>query len=140
MDFTSPIVPQQSFSEITVSFDVLRSISLCNFLVFGLCHDSLMWASFNTCGKMLFLVEDPTWVQTVLKDTPNLNATVVKYRTKLSEAGVTHVFLHDVNRKVDKAYANEFLCEKYRKHAIGRLWHFEIPPTRNVTSADGWFC
>ncbi|KAI3715303.1 hypothetical protein L6452_22281 [Arctium lappa] len=86
MDFTSPIVPQQSFSEITVSFDVLQSISPCNFLVFELCHDSLMWASFNTRGKTLFLEEDPTWVQTVLKDAPDLNAAVVKYRTKLSEA------------------------------------------------------
>ncbi|KAI3684945.1 hypothetical protein L6452_34174 [Arctium lappa] len=111
MDFTSPIVHQQSFSEITVSFDVLRSISPCNFLVFGLCHDSLMWASFNTRGKTLFLEEDPKWVQTVLKDAPDLNDVVVKYQTKLSEAGVMHVFLHDVNRKVEKAYVNEFLCE-----------------------------
>ncbi|KAL7590049.1 probable methyltransferase At1g27930 [Lactuca sativa] len=216
---TSRIVPQQSFSEITVSFDVLRSISPCNFLVFGLGHDSLMWASFNTGGKTLFLEEDPTWVQTVLKDAPDLNAAVVKYRTKLSEAdelmntyrsepecapsksyiqgntrcrlaltslpdevynkewdmimidaprgyfaeapgrmaaiysatvmarnrkksGVTHVFLHDVNRKVEKAYANEFLCKKYLKHAVGRLWHFEIPPASNITGGnDGaWFC
>ncbi|MFS7958989.1 putative glucuronoxylan 4-O-methyltransferase [Helianthus anomalus] len=215
---TSRIVPQQSFSEITVSFDVLRSIGPCNFLVFGLGHDSLMWASFNANGKTLFLEEDPTWVQTVLKDAPELNAAVVKYRTKLSEAdelmrtyrsepecapaksyikgndkcrlaltslpdevyetewdmimvdaprgyfaeapgrmaaiysatvmarnrkksGVTHVFLHDVNRKVEKAYANEFLCQKYRKHSVGRLWHFEIPPASNTTVNDGaWFC
>lgn len=83
---TSRIVPQQSFSEITVSFDVLNKISPCNFLVFGLGHDSLMWNSFNSYGSTLFLEEDPTWVQTVLKDAPDLNAKVVKYRTKLSEA------------------------------------------------------
>ncbi|KAI3730822.1 hypothetical protein L1987_62000 [Smallanthus sonchifolius] len=216
---TSRIVPQQSFSEITVSFDVLRSIGPCNFLVFGLGHDSLMWASLNANGKTLFLEEDPTWFQAVLKEAPDLNAAVVKYRTKLSEAdelmntyrsepecapaksyikgntqcrlaltslpdevydtewdmimvdapkgyfaeapgrmaaiysatvmarnrkksGVTHVFLHDVNRKVERAYANEFLCQKYRKHSVGRLWHFEIPPASNVTDGnDGaWFC
>ncbi|KAI7749154.1 hypothetical protein M8C21_028209 [Ambrosia artemisiifolia] len=215
---TSRIVPQQSFKEISVSFDVLRSIGACNFLVFGLGHDSLMWASFNANGKTLFLEEDPTWVQTVLKDAPELNAAVVKYRTKLSEAdelmrtyrsepecapaksyikgnnkcrlaitsfpdevyetewdmimvdaprgyfaeapgrmaaiysamvmarnrkksGVTHVFLHDVNRKVERDYANEFLCQKYRKHSVGRLWHFEIPPVNNGTVNDGsWFC
>ncbi|KAI3718281.1 hypothetical protein L6452_19145 [Arctium lappa] len=99
-----------------------------------------MWASFNTRGKTVFLEEDPTWVQTVLKDASDLNAAVIKYQTKLSEVGVTHVFLHDVNQKVEKAYANEFLCEKYRKHVIGRLWHFEMPPTRKVTSDGGWFC
>lgn len=43
-------------------------------------------------------------------------------------SGVTHVFLHDVDRKVEKTYAEEFLCRKYRKDAVGRLWHFEIPP------------
>ncbi|XP_071690890.1 arabinogalactan O-methyltransferase 1-like [Rutidosis leptorrhynchoides] len=215
---TSRIVPQQSFSEISVSFNVLRSISPCNFLVFGLGHDSLMWASFNSRGKTLFLEEDPTWVRTVLKDAPELNAEVVKYRTMLSQAdelmrtyrsepecapdksyikgnikcrlalaslpdevyekewdmimidaprgwfaeapgrmaaiysatvmarnrkkpGVTHVFLHDVNRKVEKEYANEFLCKKYLKHSVGRLWHFEIPPVSNATVSDGgWFC
>ncbi|XP_076945002.1 arabinogalactan O-methyltransferase 1-like [Bidens hawaiensis] len=216
---TSRIVPQQSFSEITVSFDVLRAIGPCNFLVFGLGHDSLMWASFNSQGRTLFLEEDPTWVQTVLKDAPELRAEVVKYRTKLSEAdelmkayksepecapkksyikgndkcrlaltslpnevyetewdmimvdaprgyfaeapgrmaaiysamvmarnrkksGVTHVFLHDVNRKVERAYANEFLCQKYLKHSVGRLWHFEIPPASNVTGGNdsAWFC
>ncbi|XP_076882111.1 arabinogalactan O-methyltransferase 1-like [Bidens hawaiensis] len=216
---TSRIVPQQSFSEITVSFDVLKAIGPCNFLVFGLGHDSLMWAAFNSYGKTLFLEEDPTWVQTVLKDAPELRAEVVKYRTKLSEAdelmkayksepecgpakgyikgndkcrlaltslpdevyetewdmimvdaprgyfaeapgrmaaiysamvmarnrkksGVTHVFLHDVNRKVERAYANEFLCQKYLKHSVGRLWHFEIPPASNMTSGNNgaWFC
>ncbi|KAK9063533.1 hypothetical protein SSX86_017403 [Deinandra increscens subsp. villosa] len=216
---TSRIVPQQSFSEITISFDVLRAISPCNLLVFGLGHDSLMWASFNAHGKTLFLEEDPTWVRTVLKDAPELKAEVVKYRTKLAEAdelmrtyrsepecapaksyikgntrcrlaltglpdevydtewdmimvdaprgwfaeapgrmaaiysatvmarnrkksGVTHVFLHDINRKVERAYANEFLCQKYRKHSVGRLWHFEIPPASNVTDDNhgAWFC
>ncbi|VFQ85963.1 unnamed protein product [Cuscuta campestris] len=42
--------------------------------------------------------------------------------------GVTHVFLHDVNRKVEKVYAELFLCRKYLVSAVGNLWHFEIPP------------
>ncbi|GKB36844.1 probable methyltransferase [Tanacetum coccineum] len=83
---TSRITPQQSFQEITVSFDVLKQISPCNFLVFGLGHDSMMWAAFNSRGRTLFLEEDPTWVQTVLKSAPELNAEVVKYRTQLSQA------------------------------------------------------
>ncbi|KAG5521830.1 hypothetical protein RHGRI_034156 [Rhododendron griersonianum] len=208
---TSPVVPQQTLDEITLSFDVLRSLSPCNFLVFGLGHDSLMWASFNPRGTTLFLEEDPRWLQSILKTAPDLHAHTVSYRTKLFESkallksyksepdcfppdkaylknndkcrlalsglpnevydkewdmimidaprgwfaeapgrmaaiysaavmarkrkgsGVTHVFLHDVDRRVEKAYAKEFLCRKYLVKGVGRLWHFEIPPAANVS-------
>ncbi|XP_057420708.1 probable methyltransferase At1g27930 [Lotus japonicus] len=202
---TSHVVPQQSIHEITVTLDVLKSLNRpCNFLVFGLGHDSLMWASLNAAGKTLFLEEDPKWVQTVLKDAPELHARTVNYRTQLQQAdellhwykseprcspakamplrgneqcrlalhnlpdevydtewdlimidaprgyfaeapgrmaaifsatvmarnrkgsGVTHVFLHDVDRKVEKVFAEEFLCRKNLVKGVGRLWHFEI--------------
>lgn len=211
---TSKTVPQQSFDEISISFKVLKTIAPCNFLVFGLGHDSLMWASFNPGGVTLFLEEDPKWVRSVIKDAPDLKAVTVKYRTHLSQAddlmntyrsepecapsksyirgntrcklaltglpdvvydkewdiimidaprgyfaeapgrmgaiysaavmarnrkkaGVTHVFLHDVDRKVEKAYAEEFLCRKNLKDGAGRLWHFEIPAAGNVTEGKG---
>ncbi|KAM7269663.1 hypothetical protein ACFE04_025160 [Oxalis oulophora] len=211
---TSKVTPQQSLEEITVSYNVLKSISPCNFLVFGLGHDSLMWRSLNPRGKTLFLEEDPKWVEIVLGKSPDLNAHTVNYRTKLSEAdelmstykseplcspnnavlrgndkcrlalsnlesefyetewdvimidapkgyfpeapgrmaaifsaavmarhrkgsGVTHVYLHDVDRKVEKEFAMEFLCRKFLKDEVGRLWHFEIPP--NETTGDQ-FC
>ncbi|KAF8390651.1 hypothetical protein HHK36_025178 [Tetracentron sinense] len=211
---TSRVVPQQSLAEIKVSFDVLQSLSPCNFLVFGLGHDSLMWSSFNPRGTTLFLEEDPRWVQTVLKDAPHLRALTVRYRTHLSEAnhllssypseplclphsaylrgntrcklaltdlpdevydkewdlimidaprgyfpqapgrmgaifsaavmamarvrpGVTHVFLHDVDRKVEKIFAEEFLCRKYLVKAVERLWHFAIPSAANVSDSGG---
>ncbi len=212
---TSRVVPQQSFAEITISYNVLRSLAPCNFLVFGLGHDSLMWASLNPGGTTLFLEEDPKWVQTVLKRAPLLRASTVRYRTRLSEAdnllstyesepdcspsnarlkdtrcrlaltelpsevyekewdlimidaprgyypeapgrmaaiysaavmarartrgGVTHVFLHDVNRKVEKSYAQEFLCMKYKVNGVGRLWHFQIPSATNVSDTSS-FC
>lgn len=213
---TQHVVPQQSFDEITVSFDVLSATAPCNFLIFGLGRDSLMWASLNPRGTTLFLEEDPQWVQTVLKDAPTLTADTVKYRTQLSEAdellshyqqepdcsgkksflrgnekcrlalnmlsdkvydtewdmimvdaprgyfpqapgrmaaiysaavmarnrkksGVTHVFVHDVNRKVEKRYAEMFLCKKYLVKAVGRLWHFEISPAA-ATTTDSVFC
>jgi uncharacterized protein (TIGR01627 family) len=214
---TSKIVPQQSLAEISVTFDVLKTRSPCNFLVFGLGFDSLMWTSLNPHGTTLFLEEDPKWVQTIVKNTPTLNAHTVQYLTQLKEAdsllktyrseplcsprkaylrgtykcrlaltglpdevydkewdlimidaprgyfpeapgrmaaifsaavmarerkgsGVTHVFLHDVNRRVEKMFAEEFLCRKYLVKAVGRLWHFEIPPAANVSQSDGWFC
>lgn len=216
---TSPIVPQQSLSEISISFDVLRRRAPCNFLVFGLGHDSPMWSAFNAGGKTVFLEEDPKWFQSVLLSSPTLHAYNILYPTKLSEAdhligayrsepeclpprahlkgnrrcrlaladlpdeiyetewdlimvdapkgyfaeapgrmgaiysaavmardrrgdGITDVFLHDVNRKVEKMYAMEFLCKKNLVAANGRLWHFGIPPARiNETSpgASG-FC
>ncbi|MED6172503.1 hypothetical protein PIB30_050649 [Stylosanthes scabra] len=210
---TTRIVPQQSLAEIKISFDVLKSMGRpCNFLVFGLGHDSLMWASLNPGGTTLFLEEDPKWVQTVLKDAPSLRAHTVQYRTRLKNAdqlllsyrsepacgpvrtrlrgnvecelalhnlpdqvyetewdlvmidapkgyfpdapgrmaavfsaavmargrkgsGVTHVFLHDVDRRVEKTYAEEFLCRKYLVRGVGRLWHFEIPPSNDSDSS-----
>ncbi|KAE8661498.1 Glucuronoxylan 4-O-methyltransferase 3 [Hibiscus syriacus] len=211
---TSRIVPQQSFKEISVTFDVLKKRSPCNFLVFGLGYDSLMWTSLNPKGHTIFLEEDPKWVQSVLKDAPSLHAHPVKYLTQLKEAdallshyrsekncfpskaylhgnnkcklaltgfpdefydtewdlimidaprgyfpaapgrmaaifsaavmarnrkgtGVTHVFLHDVDRKVEKTFAEEFLCRKYLVKAVGRLWHFEIPSASNMSSYGG---
>ncbi|KAF5726663.1 glucuronoxylan 4-O-methyltransferase 1 [Tripterygium wilfordii] len=207
---TSRTVPQQNLAEISISLEVLKSKAPCNFLVFGLGHDSLMWESLNPRGKTLFLEEDPTWVQTVLKGAPFLRAHHVPYRTHLSEAddlrntyrsepncspnkaylrgnekcklaltgmpdevydtewdlimidaprgyfaeapgrmgaifsaavmarhrkgsGVTHVFLHDMDRRVEKMFAEEFLCRKYRVNYAGRLWHFEIPSAANVS-------
>ncbi|KAJ9135497.1 hypothetical protein P3X46_032676 [Hevea brasiliensis] len=210
---TSRVVPQQSRAEITLSFDVLKTLAPCNFLVFGLGHDSLMWTSLNPRGTTIFLEEDPKWVHTVLQSAPNLHAYVVKYPTQLREAhkllsyykqekecmppdvrlkgntrcklalsmlpdevldkewdvimidaprgyfaaapgrmgaifsaavmarartrqGVTHVYLHDVDRKVEKVYAEEFLCKKYLVKGVGRLWHFEIPSLANRSDSD----
>ncbi|CAM8894252.1 unnamed protein product [Rhodiola kirilowii] len=213
---TSSIIPQQSLAEIRVTFDVLMSLSPCNFLVFGLGHDSLMWTALNPRGTTIFLEEDPRWVHSVLRVAPILQVHTVKYPTRQSDAdlllasykrerhctipniklkgntkcrlalpdlpdkvydkewdlimidaprgyfpeapgrmgaifsaavmarartkpGVTHVFLHDVNRRVEKIYANEFLCKKYLVKSVGRLWHFEIPPASGNSSGSS-FC
>ncbi|GFP88387.1 glucuronoxylan 4-o-methyltransferase 1, partial [Phtheirospermum japonicum] len=212
---TTRAVPQQTLREITVTLDVLKSVGPCNFLVFGLGRDSLMWAALNPGGTTLFLEENPNWVQATLKDAPGLHADVVPYRTKLSEAdellqhyraepscwannsflrgntkcrlalnmlsdqvydtewdtimidaprgyfpeapgrmaaiysaavmarkrsksGVTHVFVHDVERRVEATYAEMFLCKKHLVKAVGKLWHFEIPPPTDVNS--DFFC
>lgn len=212
---TNPVVPQQSKAEISISLAVLLRRRPCNFLVFGLGNDSPMWAAFNPTGYTLFLEEDLSWYNKVMKDTPFLNAKYVKYSTKLRQAdnllanyrkepkclpkegyvkdnrncklalwnmpeevyrrewdlimvdapkgyfaeapgrmaaiwtaaimargrkknGDTDVFLHDVNRRVEKGFANEFLCEKYKVNGVGRLWHFQIP--KNGTTSDNSFC
>ncbi|KAM7268478.1 hypothetical protein ACFE04_010644 [Oxalis oulophora] len=208
---TSRAMPQQSITEINQAFNVLKRISPCNFLVYGLGHDSLMWAALNPGGTTLFIEEDPKWAYKVLLHAPSLRVHTFTYRTRLSDAddllatykfepqclpanvrlkdntrcklavselpdavydtewdvimidgprgyfgqapgrmgvifssavmargrkspGNTHVFLHDVNRKVERVYAETFLCKKYLVKAVGRLWHFEIPPSVNHTS------
>ncbi|XP_074278764.1 arabinogalactan O-methyltransferase 2-like [Silene latifolia] len=213
---TSEIVPQQSLQEIMQSFNVLRTTAPCNFLVFGLGYDSLMWAALNPNGTTLFLEESDEWVTSILKDAPFLKAKTVSYRTHLKNAnwlretyrdnpdcqpskglkgntgcplaleslpdevyerewdvimidaprgwepdhpgrmaaiysmavmarartrpGNTHVYLHDVNRQVEKTFGMEFLCEKYKVGGVGRLWHFEIPPVRDNVGHDATFC
>jgi uncharacterized protein (TIGR01627 family) len=54
--------------------------------------------------------------------------------------GDTDVFLHDVDRKVEKAYAEEFLWDGFWMGSAGRLWHYRIPPVsrrENTTATDG---
>ncbi|OWM71427.1 probable methyltransferase At1g27930 [Punica granatum] len=212
---TSRVVPQQTLAEVRLSFDVLMELSPCNFLVFGLGYDSLMWAGLNPRGTTVFLEEDPKWLHTVSERNPSLRAFHVNYNTQLSEAddllsvarddpecapdrvrlgsrsrcrlmlpglpdeiydkewdvimidaprgyfpeapgrmgaiftaaamawrrvkpGVTHVFLHDVDRRVEKLYAKEFLCMSNKVEGTGRLWHFKISPSSNTSRST--FC
>ncbi|KAF2283074.1 hypothetical protein GH714_043818 [Hevea brasiliensis] len=189
---TSRVVPQQSRAEITLSFDVLKALAPCNFLVFGLGHDSLMWTSLNPRGttyswkkiqnKLLASYKrekecmppdvrlkgntrcklalsmlpdeilDKEW-DVIMIDAPRgyfaeapgrmgaifSAAVMARARTR---PGVTHVYLHDVDRKVEKVYAKEFLCKKYLVKGVGRLWHFEIPSLANMRGSDAYssFC
>ncbi|WVZ07628.1 hypothetical protein V8G54_020974 [Vigna mungo] len=196
---TALALPQQTKGEIRRTFDVLQSLAPCNFLVFGLGHDSLMWDSFNPRGTTLFLEEDPKWTLAALQRFPIIHAHTVRYQTRLSDhplkgdlrcvlalsnlpndvydrdwdvimidgprgyfpaapgrmaviysaammargrrnSGVTHVFLHDVDREIEKHYAREFLCMKYRVGGIRKLWHFVIPPVVNATDISHGFC
>ncbi|XP_051228941.1 arabinogalactan O-methyltransferase 1-like [Lolium perenne] len=54
--------------------------------------------------------------------------------------GDTDVFLHDVDRRVERMFAEELLCDRFRVGGTGRLWHFRIPPVSrraNTTTAAG---
>ncbi|KAI3918348.1 hypothetical protein MKX01_041668 [Papaver californicum] len=83
---TSKITPQQTFSEISVSAKVLEKKSPCNFLVFGLGYDSLMWASLNHGGRTVFLEEDKSWIEQIQKKFPSLESYHVTYDSKITEA------------------------------------------------------
>ncbi|KAJ0972892.1 hypothetical protein J5N97_020851 [Dioscorea zingiberensis] len=83
---TSNITPQQTFKEVSVTARVLQRKSPCNFLVFGLGHDSPMWSALNHGGRTVFLEEDKNWIETLTNKFPSLEAYHAKYNTKVSEA------------------------------------------------------
>ncbi|KAL2335804.1 hypothetical protein Fmac_010250 [Flemingia macrophylla] len=83
---TTNVTPQQTLAEISVSAKVLQRKSPCNFLVFGLGHDSLMWTSLNYGGRTVFLEEDKSWIHQVQSKVPSLESYHVVYDTKVHQA------------------------------------------------------
>lgn len=84
---TSNITPQQTPKEISVSQRILDKKSPCNFLVFGLGHDSLMWTALNYGGRTVFLEEDKSWIEQIKQQLPSLESYHVVYDTKVTQAG-----------------------------------------------------
>ncbi|XP_074270564.1 glucuronoxylan 4-O-methyltransferase 1 [Silene latifolia] len=83
---TSSITPQQTSKEISVSSKVLQKKSPCNFLVFGLGHDSLMWTALNYGGRTIFLEEDEAWIKQIKHRFPMLESYHVTYDSKVNQA------------------------------------------------------
>ncbi|KAJ7946555.1 Glucuronoxylan 4-O-methyltransferase [Quillaja saponaria] len=83
---TSTITPQQTSKEISVTARVLDNKSPCNFLVFGLGHDSLMWSTFNFDGRTIFLEEDEAWIEQISRKFPMLESYHVTYDSKVNQA------------------------------------------------------
>ncbi|KAI9177102.1 hypothetical protein LWI28_011076 [Acer negundo] len=83
---TSTITPQQTLKEISVSAKVLEKKSPCNFLVFGLGHDSLMWSTLNHGGRTVFLEEDEAWIGQIQRRFPMLESYHVTYDSKVNQA------------------------------------------------------
>ncbi|XP_057501799.1 LOW QUALITY PROTEIN: glucuronoxylan 4-O-methyltransferase 1-like [Actinidia eriantha] len=83
---TSTITPQQTHKEISVTAKVLEKKSPCNFLVFGLGHDSLMWSALNYGGRTIFLEEDEAWIEQMKLKFPMLESYHVTYDSKVNQA------------------------------------------------------
>ncbi|MFA5155570.1 MAG: polysaccharide biosynthesis domain-containing protein [Patescibacteria group bacterium] len=56
-----------------------------NFLVFGLGYDSELWHQANPGGRTVFLEDDPEWFEKIKKESPRLEAYLIKYTTRIDD-------------------------------------------------------
>ncbi|KAL3833317.1 hypothetical protein ACJIZ3_008053 [Penstemon smallii] len=75
-----------SYTDIKQISDVLRQCSQpCNFLIFGLTHETLLWKSLNSNGRTVFIDENRYYAAYIEEKYPEIEAYDVQYSTKLSE-------------------------------------------------------
>ncbi|KAK8673963.1 hypothetical protein V6N13_112272 [Hibiscus sabdariffa] len=75
-----------AYSELKPISDVLRKCSSpCNFLVFGLTQETLLWKALNHNGRTVFIDENRYYAAYYEELHPEIDAFDVQYTTKISE-------------------------------------------------------
>ncbi|KAJ8770817.1 hypothetical protein K2173_021464 [Erythroxylum novogranatense] len=75
-----------SYAELKPISDVLRKCSSpCNFLVFGLTHETLLWKALNPNGRTVFIEENRYYAAYFEEIHPEFDVFDVQYTTKTSE-------------------------------------------------------
>jgi uncharacterized protein (TIGR01627 family) len=76
---------QMSYEEYEFIYNLIKELSPCNLLVFGLGKDSCLWTSINS-GYTLFIEDDPFWInKTKDKLTGNFEIFEYKYNTSVKK-------------------------------------------------------
>ncbi|OAY35501.1 protein IRX15-LIKE [Manihot esculenta] len=74
------------YSEMKPISDVLRKCSSpCNFLVFGLTHETLLWKALNNNGRTLFVEENRYYAAYFEELHPEVDVFDVQYTTRMGE-------------------------------------------------------
>ncbi|CAL6334065.1 unnamed protein product [Bathycoccus prasinos] len=75
---------QQKISERSITANVLDKKGPCNFLIFGVGFDSIMWTAMNP-GRTVFLEDDELWAERVRETAPFLEIYTVNYPVRKRE-------------------------------------------------------
>lgn len=74
------------YSDLKPISDVLRKCSSpCNFLIFGLTQETLLWKALNHNGRTVFIDENRYYAAYIEEKHPEIDAYDVQYTTKRSE-------------------------------------------------------
>ena len=78
---------QMSFDEYVYIYELIKSKSGCNLLIFGLGRDSELWLNVNKNGKTIFLEDNTEWINTINIQMKNLNKEIDIRHIRYSNLG-----------------------------------------------------